>query len=37
MIYENDSAHDVADEFCQKYFLGQELKVEFTKQIEENI
>jgi len=30
VIFENDTANDVAEEFCKKYFLGPELKEVFT-------
>lgn len=31
VIFEKDTAHAVAEEFCHRYFLGPELKAEFTK------
>jgi hypothetical protein len=31
VIYEFDSAEEVAEKFSQRYFLGPDLKSEFTK------
>ena len=38
LIYENDTAESVAEDFCKKYVnISKELKEVFTQQIDENI
>ena len=38
LIYENDTADQVAEEFCSKYVnISEDLKDAFTQQIDENM